>query len=98
MPLLPEFTSEISNIFQFFLILIAVATAGYAIKVKFIGVAQKYTREVEKKVFNLEDPFSVANRLSNNHTRIQKLEDRVNSNEREIGKLDERSRRHNHEQ
>ena len=96
MPLLPEFTSEISNIFQFFLILIAVATAGYALKVKFVGVAQKYAKDIEKKIFDVDDEFSIINRLSDSHDRVRKLEDRVNSNEKEIGKLDERSR-HNHE-
>ena len=95
MALLPELPPEISGFFQTFLYLIAVATGGYALKVKFVGVAQKYAKEVEKKIFDPDDEFSLVNRLSDSHGRIQKLEDRVNSNEREIGKLDERSKHHN---
>jgi hypothetical protein len=95
MPLLPEFTTELSSMFQFFLMMIAVATAGYALKVKFIGAAQKYAKEVEARIFDPKEPGSIISRAISNHERINKLEERVNSNEREIGRLDERSK-HQH--
>jgi cell shape-determining protein MreC len=94
--LLPEFASEISSVFQLFLILIAVATAGYALKVKFIQAAQKYTKEIEKKIFEYNDDNSIIRQIAFHKKRIEDLENRINSNEKEITRLDERSK-HDHE-
>lgn len=79
-----EYASNLSQLFDLLLIIIAVATAGFAIKVKFINEARKAAKEVDDK--REEDA-----------KRMDKMQLQINSCEKDISYLKGVDRSH-HEQ
>jgi len=69
-----EYASNLSQLFDLFLVLIALATAGYAVKVKFINAAIRAAKEVDVKV-----------KVEHDRNNTQDL--RLNSNENDIAYL-----------
>lgn len=74
-----EYASNLSSVLDLLLVIIGIATAGFAIKVKFINAAIKAAKEVDAKV-EIE------------HDRIDSLQKEVNSCEKDIATLKERTR------
>ena len=79
-----EYASNLSQLFDLLLIIIAVATAGFAIKVKFINEARKAAKEGDDK--REEDA-----------KRMDKMQLQINSCEKDISYLKGVDRSH-HEQ
>jgi hypothetical protein len=75
-----EYASNLSSLLDLVLVVIGVATAGFAIKVKFVNEARKAAKEVDAKVLINTDRL-------NTHDR------RLNSCESDIETLKERTRK-----
>jgi hypothetical protein len=85
-----EYASNLSSLLDLVLVVIGVATAGFAIKVKFINEARKAAKEAETSAIRFAE--EIHGKVMIEHGRIDDQWRRINSCETDIAMLKERTR------